>query len=78
MCLGCYSFYGGFTGYSFYRWFVYLYAFTSSSLMASNFALCGIPFLAEFYSIGFILEMFSVRYVKDFVLFFFYCLCPRI
>jgi NADH-ubiquinone oxidoreductase chain 5 len=28
--------------------------FTSSSLMVSNFALCGMPFLAGFYSQGFI------------------------
>ena len=40
--------------------------FTSSSLMVSNFALCGMPFLAGFYSRDFILEMFSMRYINIF------------
>jgi len=40
--------------------------FTSASLMASNFALCGMPFLAMFYSRDFILEIFSMRYVNIF------------
>jgi NADH:ubiquinone oxidoreductase subunit 5 (subunit L)/multisubunit Na+/H+ antiporter MnhA subunit len=40
--------------------------FTSSSLIVSNFALCGMPFLAGFYSRDFILEMFSMRYVNMF------------
>ena len=40
--------------------------FISSSLMVSNFALCGIPFLAGFYSRDFILEIFSMSYLNIF------------
>jgi NADH-ubiquinone oxidoreductase chain 5 len=40
--------------------------FTSSSLIVSNFALCGMPFLAGFYSRDFILEILSMRYVNMF------------
>ena len=50
---GCYSFYRGFSGYSFYGWLICLKVytpFTSSSLIVSNFVLCGTPFLAGFYS----------------------------
>ena len=45
--------------------------FTSSCLMASNFALCRMPFLSGFYSRDFILEMFPMRYVKTFGFFLF-------
>ena len=40
--------------------------FTSSNLMVSNFPLCGIPFVAGFYSRDFILEIFSMRYINIF------------
>jgi hypothetical protein len=43
--------------------------FTSSSVIVPNFALCGMPFLAGFYSMDFILEIFSMRYVNMFVFF---------
>jgi len=38
--------------------------FTSSCLMVSKFAVCGMPFLAGFYSKDFMLEMFYLRYVN--------------
>jgi NADH:ubiquinone oxidoreductase subunit 5 (subunit L)/multisubunit Na+/H+ antiporter MnhA subunit len=42
--------------------------FTSPCLIVSNFAICGLPFLDEFYSRNFILEVVSMRYVNMFEL----------
>nr|YP_010946655.1 NADH dehydrogenase subunit 5 [Margattea bisignata]WGO57373.1 NADH dehydrogenase subunit 5 [Margattea bisignata] len=46
--------------------------FTSSCLMVSNFSLCGMPFLAGFYSKDLILEVVSMCYLNLFIFFLFY------
>nr|UDD86580.1 NADH dehydrogenase subunit 5 [Cryptocercus tianbaensis] len=45
---------------------------TSSCLMISNFALCGMPFLAGFYSKDLILESISLSYLNMFSFFLFF------
>jgi formate hydrogenlyase subunit 3/multisubunit Na+/H+ antiporter MnhD subunit len=42
-------------------------------LMVSNFAVCGMPFLAGFYSKDFILQLFSMRHVNMVGGFYYLC-----
>nr|YP_637121.1 NADH dehydrogenase subunit 5 [Adoxophyes honmai]AAY57399.1 NADH dehydrogenase subunit 5 [Adoxophyes honmai] len=50
----------------------YYLPYTSLCLNISNMALCGIPFLAGFYSKDLILEMVSLSYLNMFVFFLYY------
>lgn len=50
----------------------YYLPFTSLCLNISNIALCGIPFLAGFYSKDIILELVSLRYLNIFIFFLYY------
>lgn len=50
----------------------YYLPFTSLCLNISNIALCGIPFLAGFYSKDLILELVSLRYLNIFIFFLYY------
>nr|WAX39227.1 NADH dehydrogenase subunit 5 [Anaplecta sp. 8 ZQW-2020] len=45
---------------------------TSSCMVVSNLALCGMPFLAGFYSKDLILEMLGLSYVNFFIFFLFF------
>jgi NADH-ubiquinone oxidoreductase chain 5 len=59
MCWGCYSFCRDSQDIRFIGGLSVYMPFISSSLVVSNFAHCGMPFLAGFYLKDFILEMFS-------------------
>nr|YP_007316851.2 NADH dehydrogenase subunit 5 [Cydia pomonella]AFQ93731.2 NADH dehydrogenase subunit 5 [Cydia pomonella] len=50
----------------------YYLPFTSLCLNISNMALCGIPFLAGFYSKDMILELVSLSYLNMFIFFLYY------
>nr|YP_010585868.1 NADH dehydrogenase subunit 5 [Choristoneura metasequoiacola]UZY20651.1 NADH dehydrogenase subunit 5 [Choristoneura metasequoiacola] len=50
----------------------YYLPYTSLCLNISNMALCGIPFLAGFYSKDMILEMVSLSYLNMFIFFLYY------
>lgn len=50
----------------------YYLPYTSLCFNISNIALCGIPFLAGFYSKDIILELVSLRYLNMFIFFLYY------
>jgi NADH-ubiquinone oxidoreductase chain 5 len=73
MCWCHYSYNEGFSGYRFMGNSLFQIPFTSVCLSVSSFALCGIPFLAGFYSKDLILEMVSYSYINLIGFFLFFC-----